>query len=150
MSVRPCRSSTRTVVRPQFSSVGARVGGGGSCSRDGAPVSTAFSNLRSAGLRRITCRALYSAMDKLFLFRGSFSRRRSRQSLRTSLTVESCCSRRVCPRFTALHAMADFAIAVVSVPSARMNWCEAESVLGKSVGPVHLVRRASWHAVVSL
>ena len=123
---------------------------GGPCKRDGAPASTAFLNLRSACLRRSTCRARHSAMDKLFLFRGSFSRRRSSQSLRTSLVVGSCCSKRVFPRFTAFHTMGDFAIAVVSVPRARMNWCEAEPFLGKSVGPVHLLRRASWHAVVSL
>ena len=30
--------------------------------------------------------------------------------------------------------MADFVIAVVSVPSAGMKWCEAGSILGKSVG----------------
>ena len=85
-------------------------------------------NVRSACLRRITCRALYSAMDKFFLFRGSFSRRRSKQILRTFLIAGLCCSRRVFPRFTAPHAMADFAMAVVSVPSAGMRWCEAESV----------------------
>ena len=141
MSVRPCRSSTLSVYPSDlnFFNIGARVGRGGPCSRDGASNSTAFLNLRWACSRRITCRALYSAMDKLFLFRGSFSRRRSRQSLRTSLIAGSCCSRLVFPRFTALRAMADLAMAVVSVPSAAMNCC---------VGPVHLVSRASWHAVV--
>ena len=63
-----------------------------------------------------------------FLFRGSFSRRRSKQILRTSVIAGLCCSRRVVPRFTARHAMADFAMAVVNVPSAGMRWCEAESV----------------------
>ena len=51
---------------PNFSRIGARVGGGGPCSRDGAPTSTAFLNLGSACLRRINGRVLCNAMDNLF------------------------------------------------------------------------------------
>ena len=135
MSVRPCRSSTLSVVPSDFnfSNIGARVGGGGPCKRDGAPISTAFLNLSSACLRRITCRALYSAMDNIFLFKNSFSRRRSRQILRTSINAGSRCSKHVFPRFTARHAVADLAMVVVSVPSAGINVCDAVSVPGKSV-----------------
>ena len=106
-----------------FSNVGARVGDGGPCKRDGAPITTAFLNFRSACLRRITCRALQSAMDSIFLFRCSFSRRRSTQSLRTSINAGSCCSRHAFPRCTALHAMADLVMAVVSVPWNKLVRC---------------------------
>ena len=41
-------------VCPQFSSVGARVGGGGPCSRDGAPISTASLNCGGVEFRGST------------------------------------------------------------------------------------------------
>ena len=146
MSVRPCRSSTLSVVPSALnvSSVGARVGSGGPCSRDGASIATAL-NLRSACLRRITCRALCNAMDIFFSSRGSFSRRRSKQNLRTSLIVGSCCSRRVFPRFTAPHAKAFFAIAVVSVPQCR-NELVRSGVCPQEVGWARPSRSKSFLA----
>ena len=65
MLVRPSRSSTLSTVpsSPNFSSIGARLGGGGPCKRDGAPASNAFLKLRSVCSRRISWRALYSAID---------------------------------------------------------------------------------------
>ena len=55
MSVRPCKSSTLSVMPSShtFSRIRARVGGGGRCTRDGAPSSAAFLKLRSVCLRRI-------------------------------------------------------------------------------------------------
>ena len=130
------RSSTLSVVPSdlKISNIGARVAGGGPCKRDGAPVATVFLNLRSACSRRITCRVLYSAMDNLFHFKGSFSRRRSTLSLRTSINAEWCCSRHVFLRFAVLHAMAHSAMAVVGVPSAGTGLYDTASVLGKTIG----------------
>ena len=60
-----CAGSTLSIVpsSPNFSSIGARVGGGGSCKRDGAPASNAFLKLRAVCSRRMSWRALYSAID---------------------------------------------------------------------------------------
>ena len=93
MLVQPSRSSTLSVVPSahNFSRIGARVGGGGPCMRDGAPASTAFLKLRSVCFRRIGWRALFSAIDNLFLLGGSFSQRRSTPSPRTSNHIGSCC-----------------------------------------------------------
>ena len=112
-----------------------------------ASVMAAFLKWRSACLRRITCRALYRAMDNLSFVRCPFSQRRSRQSLRTFINAGSCFSRHAFPRFTAPHAMADLAMAVVSGPSVGMDLCDAVSILVRSVGPVHLVSRTENNVV---
>ena len=96
-------------------------------------------------MRRVTCRALYSAMSSGARFRDDVPDRIfALQSMRDRAVRDTF------PRFIAPHAMADLAMAVVSVSSARTKLGDAVSVLGKSVGPVHLVSRASRHAVVSL
>ena len=100
--VRPYRSSTLSVVPsgPNFSRIGARVGSGGPCKRDGAPALTTFEKLRSVCLRRVNCRALYNATGQFSLFRDPFHSKRSTPSLRTSIHTGSCCSR---PAFPTLH-----------------------------------------------
>ena len=137
MSVRPCRSSTHSVVPSDlnFSNTGARVAGGGPCKRGGASISIAFLNQDGPFTPHHLSSSEAVRWTSYFLFKGSLSRLRSTQSLGTSVNAGSCCSRHAFPRFTAPHAMADLAMAVVNVPSVGTNLCDAMSVLGKSVGP---------------
>ena len=136
MSVRPCRSSTLSVVPSDlnFSNIGARVGGSDPCNRDGAPISACLCAVR--GTIFFPSRAPFQddVPDRVFALPS----------------VQDHADRDMFPTLHYSPRNADFPMAVVSVPSAGINLCDAVSVLGKSVGPVHPVSRASWHAVVSL
>ena len=133
-----------------FSKIGALVGGGGPFKCAGATNSVSSLNCRSACFRRITCRARRRAMEKFSRFKGFFPRRRSKQFFCNSVIVGSRGCRRHVRHLAAPHLIADVAIAVVAVPSAGTNSCEAMSSLGKSTGPVHRRRSASSQGIVSL
>ena len=74
MSVRPSRCSTFSVLPASFtrSKIGARVGGGGTFRRDGAPHCLTSLHRRVTSFHLILCRALCCVMVRVFRSTGSF------------------------------------------------------------------------------
>ena len=105
---------------------------------------------RVACFRLIFCRALCSAMERVFRYTGSFCRPRSRHSLRISTIVSSCGSR--CSFFVKKisepYFAAECAVALVNSHYSGDCICMIGLILEKSTAPVHWMRRACSHGVL--
>ena len=124
MLVRPSRSSTLSSA-PNFSRIGARVGGGGPCKRDGAPASTAFLKLRSVCFRRISWRALYNAIDNFSSSGDPFRSDVLLQVYALPTTSDHAVLGLLSHASQFLMRWKTLAMAVVSVPSAGTSSCDA-------------------------
>ena len=152
MSVPPCRCSTCSVlpVSSTPSKNGALVFGGGPFRSDGAPNCVASLHRRISCFRLIFCRALCSAMERVFRFTGTFSRLRSKHYLRISIIASSCGSRYDFLFFAEPNFPAACAIAFVTALKSGVCSGKLGSLLGKSTAPVHRIRRTCSHDTLSL
>ena len=97
-------------------------------------------------LRLIICRALCSAMDRVFRFTRSFLRQRSEHNLlRISIIASSCGSRYDFLFVAEPHFPVACAIAFVTTPNSGVCTCRIGSRLGTFTASVHQIRSACSH-----